>query len=59
MRSVVVLDAVEELLTAPRMLDVLNADVNPLLNVAIANDLVDDDPDGMWCDIVDNTGPAK
>jgi hypothetical protein len=53
--GVVGLDTVEELLSALRVLDVLNTDVDPLLDVAVANDLVDNDADSVWCDVVHNT----
>ena len=58
MQVVVPLDAVEELLSALRVPDVLYTDVHPLLNVAVTDDLVDDDTDGVGGDVVDNTGPA-
>lgn len=54
----VVLDAVEELLATLGVPDVLNTDVDPLLDVAVAHDLVDDDADGVGCNVVDNTGTA-
>ena len=59
MRRVVTLDAVKELLPTLRVPDVLDADVHPLLEVAVAHDLVDDDTDGVWSNVVDDSGPAK
>ena len=35
-----------------------DADVHALFDVAIADDLVDDDTDGMGRDIVHNPGPS-
>jgi hypothetical protein len=58
-RQVVSLDTVEELLTALRVLDVLETDVHALLDVAVAHDLVHNDADSVWCDVVDNAGAAE
>ena len=58
MRFVVPLDAVEELLPALRVPDVLNTDVYALLNVTVADNLVDDNADRAGRDVVDNTSPA-
>lgn len=58
MRFVVPLDAVEELLPALRVPDVLNTDVYALLNVTVADNLVDDNADSAGRDIVDNTSAA-
>ncbi len=59
MRVVVPLNTIQELLSALGMPDVLNSDVHPLLNVAVTNDLVNNDTDGIWCDIVDDTSSSK
>ena len=55
---VVALNTVKELLSALGVPDVLNTDVHPLLDVAVADDLVNDDTDSVGGNIVDNTGPA-
>jgi hypothetical protein len=54
----VLLDTVDELLTGAGMGDVLDTDVEALLEVAVANTLVDDDADGGLGHVVDDTGLA-
>jgi len=54
--SRIVLHTVDELLATFGVLDVLNADVDTLLQVAVADTLVDDDTEGGLGDVVDNTG---
>jgi hypothetical protein len=58
-RFVIGLHAVKELLPALGVPDVLNADVDTLLDVPVANNLVDDDTNGMRGNIVHNARPAK
>ena len=54
-RLVVPLDTVKELLPALRVPDVLNTDVHSLLDVAVADDLVDDDTHRTGGNVVDDT----
>jgi hypothetical protein len=54
----VLLDTVDELLTGAGVLDVLDADVDALLEVAVVDALVQEDTDGGLGDVVDNAGLA-
>lgn len=56
---VVTLHPVQELLPTLGVLDVLNAEVDALLDVPVADDLVNNDTDGVLCDVVDDaSSPA-
>jgi hypothetical protein len=57
-RLVVPLHAVEELLPALGVPDVLDAEVDALLNVAVPDDLVHNDTDGGGRHVVDDACPA-
>lgn len=54
----VFLDTAEEIVAGAGGLDVLDADVETLLEVAVVNLLVDDNTDGGLGDVVDDTGLA-
>ena len=50
------LDTVQELLSALGVVDVLDTDVYPLLQVTVSDFLIDNNTEGGLGDIVDNTG---
>lgn len=52
------LHAVDELLSAAAVTDVLGTDVDALLDVAVADLPVEDDADGVLGDVVDDAGLA-
>jgi hypothetical protein len=52
---IVITDAVEELDSGSRQLQVLNANVNPLGDNSLSDLLVDDDSDGSGVDVEDGT----
>jgi hypothetical protein len=52
MFSMIRLHSVQELLTTRRVSNVLHTQAHTLLDVSVSNDFVDDDTNGMWCDVV-------
>lgn len=54
----ILLDAVDELVSGSGVADVLGADVDALLDVAVADLAVEDDADGGLGHVVDDTGLA-
>lgn len=55
LQSSVLLDSVQEFLTALRVLDVLNTEVDTLLEVSVTNNLVDDDTNRGLGNVIDDT----
>jgi hypothetical protein len=56
--SCVILHSGQELVSGSRMCDVFDSDVDSLLDVSVADLLVDDDADGGFGHVVDYTGFA-
>lgn len=54
----VALHPVQEFLPTLGVSDVLDAEVDTLLDVPVANDLVDDNTNGVWCHVVDDAGSS-
>ena len=55
---VVALHPVQKLLPTLGVSDVLDAEVDTLLDVPVADDLVDDDTDGVWCHVVNDASSS-
>lgn len=55
LQSGILLDSVQEFLTALRVLDVLNTEVNTLFEVSVTDNLVDDDTNRRLGNVIDNT----
>jgi len=53
------LHPVQEFLPTFRVFHMLNTKVHPLLDVAVANDLVNDNTDSVGSDVVDNAGTPE